>query len=70
MNRSEWSALTTAEEMARRAGGRRRYNAWLRTVRELRRWEILNRSTPGCGTCLAELARRNGWPLSWASHRA
>jgi hypothetical protein len=38
-----WSAPTTAEEVARRAGGRRRYNTWRQHLAFFRRMEVARR---------------------------
>ena len=40
MEREEWSKLTSSEEVFRRAGGRRRYNAMRQRRAEARRQEI------------------------------
>jgi hypothetical protein len=36
-----WGEFTDADEVHRRAAGRRRYHAWRRTVRDLRRFRVL-----------------------------
>lgn len=36
-----WGAPTTRDEVCRRAGGRRHYNRWRQTIRELRRLQVL-----------------------------
>jgi hypothetical protein len=44
VNRVQWNSPATADEVARRAGGRNRYNAYRRLHRDLRRallWDWL-----------------------------
>ncbi len=48
MDRAAWSELTDPETVARRAAGRRHYNAMRQLRRELRRLELLER-TPSLG---------------------
>ena len=41
MSNNRWDAPTTLDEVCRRAGGRRRYNRWRQTVRQLRRLQVV-----------------------------
>jgi hypothetical protein len=55
---NKWSEPVTAGEAARRAGGRRHYNAWRKTLAALRRSELVQLLIAQGG-----LARRkDGWP--------
>ncbi len=53
MDRAAWAAPTDPETVARRAAGRRRYNAMRQFWRELRRLELLER----CPSLLALISR-------------